>query len=121
MLAIRKKSNMFPLNRLVSEVFAVAKQDLKPGDLLDGIGGCSFYSLIDEYEAAKADNLLPIGLAKGARLVRRVGQDVPIRYDDVELYESSTVLLLRRLQDRWMAGQIDDRELLELLDAIQLD
>jgi hypothetical protein len=39
----------------------------------------------------------------------------------VELYESSTVLLLRRLQDRWMAGQIDDRELLELLDAIQLD
>jgi len=120
LLVIRQKSNMFPMNRLVSEVFAVAKQDLQPGDALDGIGGCSFYGLIDKYEVAKAKNLLPIGLAKGATLVKPVKQDRPIRYDDVKLFESSTILTLRRLQDRWMVGQIDERELLESLDTIDL-
>jgi predicted homoserine dehydrogenase-like protein len=99
----------------------VAKQDLQPGDILDGIGGCSFYSLIDEYEVARADNLLPVGLAKRATLVRTVAQDDPIRYDDVTLDETSTLLRLRRLQDHWMAGQIDEQELLESLDAIMVD
>jgi predicted homoserine dehydrogenase-like protein len=59
-------------------------------------------------------------LAKDAKLTKPVGQDRPLRYDDVALSESSTVLLLRRLQDRWMAGQIDEQELLESLDAIAL-
>jgi len=120
MLVMRRKSNMFPLDRLVSEVFAVAKQDLQPGDVLDGIGGTSFYGLIDRYEVAKAEGLLPIGLAKGATVVRGVKQDRPIGYEDVRLCEASTVLTLRRLQDRWMAGQVDERELLESLDAIDL-
>ena len=121
LLVIRNKSNMFPMGRLTSEVFAVAKQDLQPADILDGIGGCSFYALIDEYEAARDENLLPIGLAKDAKLVKPVGQDTPLHYDDVELFESSTVLLLRRLQDQWMAGRIGEQELLESLDAIILD
>ena len=109
---------MFPLNRLVSEVFAVAKQDLRPGDRLDGIGGCSFYGLIDTYETAVAENLLPVGLAKGALLKKPVRQDCPIRYDDVQLREPSTVLTLRRLQDAWMAGKVDGDQLLETVDAI---
>ena len=118
MLAIRKKSNMYPMDRLVSEVFAVAKQDLQAGASLDGIGGCSFYSLIDTYEAAVAENLLPVGLAKGAILKRPVRQDHPIRYDDVQLREPSTVLTLRRLQDAWMAGRMGERQLLESIEAI---
>ena len=121
MLVMRKKSNMVPMSRLTAEVFAVAKQDLQPGEILDGIGGCSFYSLIDEYEVARADSLLPVGLAKSATLVRTVAQDDPIRYDDVTLDETSTLLRLRRLQDRWTAGQINEQELLESLDAITVD
>jgi len=121
MLVLRRRSNMKPRRTLVSEVFAVAKQDLQPGETLDGIGGCSFYGLIDTFEAARAENLLPIGLAKGATVRRPVGMDTPIRCDDVELAEPSTVLTLRRLQDRWMAGEIDEGELLPALDAIELD
>jgi predicted homoserine dehydrogenase-like protein len=119
MLAIRKKSNMFPMDHLVSEVFAVAKQDLLTGDRLDGIGGCSFYSLIDTYEAAVAENLLPVGLAKGAILKKAVKQNCPIRYDDVQLREPSTVLTLRRLQDVWMAGRMDDKRLLNSIESIE--
>lgn len=118
MLAIRQQSNMEPLDKLVSEVFAVAKRDLSPGDELDTIGGATFYSLIDRYEIAKEENVLPIGLAKGAKLARPVRKDTPITYDDVTLYEPSTVLELRRLQDLWMAGGIDENRLESKIDSL---
>jgi predicted homoserine dehydrogenase-like protein len=118
MLALRGQSNMVPLDRLVAEVFAVAKQDLGVGDVLDGIGGTTFYSLIDTYERAAEERLLPIGLAKHARLVRPVAKDAPITYDDVALHEPSTILALRRLQDRWMAGELSEADLVDRLDTL---
>ncbi len=118
MLALRKKSNMEPLNRLVSEVFAVAKRDLHPGDRLDAIGGTTFYSLIDTYEIAKEERLLPIGLAKGAALTRPVKKDRPITCEDVDLKEPSTVLQLRKLQDAWMDGNIPERDLVKAIDEL---
>jgi predicted homoserine dehydrogenase-like protein len=121
MLAIRGKSNMVPLDRLVSEVFAVAKRDLVPGEVLGGIGGCSFYCLIDSYEAAAGENLLPAGLAKNARLIRPVAMDKPVTYDDVELAEPSTILALRRLQDEWMSGRMDENEMLQAVDEMTAD
>jgi predicted homoserine dehydrogenase-like protein len=105
MLVIRKQSNMVPLDHLVSEVFAVAKKNLSVGEELDSIGGVSYYSLIDTYETAKKENLLPIGLAKGAKLVREKKIDEPIRFDDVQV-QPSTVYALRKLQDEWMAVRI---------------
>jgi len=117
-LVIRGTSNMAPLDRLVSEVFAVAKQALRRGDVLDGIGGATFYSSIDRYEVAREERLLPVGLAKGARLVRDVLMDTPLTYDDVVLHEPSTVLALRRLQDRWMVGEIEGETLPAALEAV---
>jgi predicted homoserine dehydrogenase-like protein len=121
MLAIRGKSNMVPLDRLVAEVFVVAKQDLAPGDVLDGIGGCSFYCLIDEYDVAKEQKLLPAGIAKNARMIRAVEKDTPITYEDVKLAEPSIILDLRRLQDEWMTGRIDKQKMLETVDAMAVE
>lgn len=121
MLAIRQKSNMMPLDRLASEVFAVAKRPLKPGDVLDAIGGCTFYSLIDTYEVAREEKLLPVGLAKGAKLIQAVKQDRPITYDDVELHEPSTILDLRRLQDAWMEGRMKEDTLGLSMDAMAIE
>jgi predicted homoserine dehydrogenase-like protein len=115
---IRGQSNMRPLKKLVSEVFAVAKRDLREGDVLDGIGGNSFYSLIDTYENACSEGLLPIGLAKNALIVRGVRKGEPITYNHVKLHQPSTVLQLRRLQDAWMAGTIDETVLLIKVDAL---
>lgn len=121
MLVIRGRSNMVPLDRLVSEVFAVAKRPLAPGDVLDGIGGSTFYSLIDRHEVAEREGLLPVGLAKDARLIRAVPIDKPITYDDVVLHEPSTILDLRRLQDAWMTGSITDDALLSSVDGMAGD
>lgn len=120
MLVLRRRSNMAPLDRLTSEVFATAKRDLRPGDVLDGIGGTTYYGLIDAYQAAQAENLLPIGLAKGAQVLRPLAADSPISYNDV-IVPPSTVLDLRRLQDRWMAGVIDGEMLLAAVDRLARD
>jgi predicted homoserine dehydrogenase-like protein len=112
---------MTALDRLVSEVFAVAKQDLAPGDVLDGIGGCCFYSLIDRYEIAEREDLLPIGLAKGAKVIRLVKKDSPISCSDVQLKEPSIILDLRRLQNKWTRGQITETELLAIVDSFAVD
>jgi len=120
LLTIRRQSNMVPLDRLVSEVFAVAKRDLHVGDTLDAIGGTAYYSLIDTYQAAMAEQLLPIGLANGARVVRPVAMDTPITAADVEI-KSSTVYSLRRLQDQWSQGAITAAELLAAVDELATD
>ena len=120
MLTIQKKSNMFPLERLTSEVFAVAKRDLNPGDVLDAIGGTTYYGLIDTYEKAKADKLLPIGLAKEACLISPVKMDNPITCSDVEI-KPSTVSDLRHLQNKWFEGEVGERELLEAVDLLAND
>jgi predicted homoserine dehydrogenase-like protein len=117
---IRGQANMVPLDHLVSEVFAVAKRDLQPGDVLDGIGGTTFYSLIDAYEVAQKERLLPVGLAKSARVTRTIKIDEPITLDDVELHEPSTILSLRKMQDDWMAGKLGEAEMLKKIDALAL-
>jgi predicted homoserine dehydrogenase-like protein len=116
-LAIRRRTNMAPLDHLVSEVFAVAKRDLAPGDTLDAIGGTAYYSLIDTFEAARAEGLLPIGLAKGARVVRPVAMDQPITVSDVEI-APTTVHRLHGLQERWFEGAIGDDDLLAAIDQL---
>ena len=100
----------------------VAKgSEVVAGDVLDGIGGATFYSLIDTHEAAVKEGLLPVGLAKGARLLRAVEQDRPVTYNDVQLHEPSAILDLRRLQDTWMAGRIDEDALAASMDSMAVD
>jgi predicted homoserine dehydrogenase-like protein len=82
----------------VADVLAVAKRDLSPGDMLDGIGGFTCYGVIDNADTTSAQNLLPMGLTDGCRLVRDVAADQPITYADVELPAE-------RLADRLRAEQ----------------
>jgi len=117
LMTIRRQSNMAPLGRLVSEVFAVAKRDLQPGDVLDGIGGTMFYSQIDTYETARRECLLPIGLAKGAQVIEPVAIDTPLTCADVKM-KSSTILDLRQLQDAWFVRSISEAELLRAVNGL---
>ena len=67
------------------EVVAVAKDDLEAGQTLDGMGGFLSYGVIDNVDAVRRDDLLPMGLSEGAVLVQDVPQDQPIRYEDVQI------------------------------------
>ena len=80
------------------EVVAIAKRDLKAGEVVDELGG---YLVYGEAEAA-ADTArgghLPIGVAVGAKLVRDVARDAVLTYADVELPRGRLVDRLRAEQ-----------------------
>jgi predicted homoserine dehydrogenase-like protein len=87
-----------PLYPPTAEVIAVAKRDLEAGEVLDGSGGYTVNGLCEKAVVARAEKLLPLGLADGARLTQAVPQGAAITYDQVALKESFA-LTLRRLQD----------------------
>ncbi len=94
-----RKPWIVPAGSLVSEVITVAKKSLKSGEKIDGIGGYTVYGLIDRYEAAARENLLPVGLSNGCILKRNKAVDEPVSMDDVEYNTLTLLAQLRKLQD----------------------
>ena len=96
------ESSGYPGKHLVSECITIAKANLKAGQILDRIGEHCYRASIDLHEVAKEGNMLPVGLAYGAKLKCNVTKDTVITYDMVELNEESTLVKLRRMQDQTM-------------------
>jgi len=78
-------ATLTPLDGPVVEVIATAKVALKANTLIDGLGQYMTYGLCENYETARSENLLPIGLAKGCRLKKDIARDQVLTFDDVEL------------------------------------
>lgn len=74
-----------PLGGPCVEVAATAKVDLKAGQRIDGLGGYLTYGLAENSATARAEDLLPIGLAEGCTLRRDVPRDGLLTFADVEL------------------------------------
>jgi len=89
-----------PLGAPLVEVVAAAKVPLKAGGEIDCMGGYLTYGLAENARTARAENLLPIGLAEGCRLRRDLPKDQVLTFDDVELPPG-------RLCDRLWAEQIE--------------
>lgn len=86
------------------EVVATAKTDLKAGDTLDGIGWYMTYGEAENADVARAERLLPMGVAEGCRLRHDVPKDKTLTYDDVILPEGRLVDRLRAEQDAHFYG-----------------
>ncbi|PTX01195.1 NAD(P)H-dependent oxidoreductase [Pararhodobacter aggregans] len=78
------------------DAVAVAKRDLKAGEMLDGEGGYTVWGRACPASVSAAKALLPIGLAHRVRMrcARRKGEILGMT--DVELTESHTGVRLRR-------------------------
>lgn len=86
----------------VCETVAYAKKDLKAGEKIDALGGFTVYGMIASAEDSVRENLLPLGLAPGATLVKDVRMGDPVTYADVEIIEDQVIVDLRRMQDRML-------------------
>ncbi|MDH4265505.1 MAG: 3-hydroxyacyl-CoA dehydrogenase NAD-binding domain-containing protein [Deltaproteobacteria bacterium] len=86
-------------DRLLTEVVAVAKKDLKQGELLDGGGGYTVYGLVERAEVAKKERLLPLGFAYKIPVLRDIPRDAPITQEDVRMDTESFLYKLRALKD----------------------
>lgn len=89
---------MAPLAGPIVEVITLAKTELKAGKVLDGLGGYDTYGQCENANVARQENLLPIGLAEGARIKRDLPRDYVLTFDDVEFPEDNLVLKLYREQ-----------------------
>jgi predicted homoserine dehydrogenase-like protein len=87
-----------PLGGPVVEVCAVAKQDLRAGEVLDDYGMYMTYGEAVNVDEMSAGCYLPEGLVQGCRLKRHIAKDAVITYDDV-------VLPAGRLADRLRGEQ----------------
>jgi predicted homoserine dehydrogenase-like protein len=95
-----------PLGAPVCEVVAIAKRDLKAGEELDGIGGFTVFGDIENAATARADDLLPMGLTDGARLLRDLPIDAAVRFSDVSLPADRLSERLWREQLAQFDGQV---------------
>ena len=82
------------------DAIAIAKKDLAPGEVLDGLGGFCAYALIDNYATSVAGDCLPMGLSEGCTMTRAVAKDQPITYADVSVPEGRVVDALRAEQNK---------------------
>jgi len=67
-----------------TDVYAWAKRDLRPKEVLDGPGGFCCYGMVDNCIEPWERGGLPICLAEGTQLKRAVPRDRPIALSDVE-------------------------------------
>ncbi|MGO4735350.1 NAD(P)H-dependent oxidoreductase [Bosea sp. 2KB_26] len=75
---------------------AVAKRDLKAGEMLDGEGGYTVYGRLMPARASRQVRALPIGLAHHVKLTRDVAAGRVVTSDDVALDETQAIVSLRR-------------------------
>jgi predicted homoserine dehydrogenase-like protein len=87
-----------PLGAATVEVVTTAKQDLRAGTVLDGLGGYSTYGQAERADLTAAENLLPMGVAEGCRLRVDLPRDQVLSYADVELPSGRLVDRLRTEQ-----------------------
>jgi predicted homoserine dehydrogenase-like protein len=101
-----------PLGGPVVEVCAVAKRDLRAGEVLDDYGMYMTYGEAVNADEMSAGRYLPEGLVEGCRLKGGVAKDAVITYDDVVLPAGRLADRLRAEQYRKFRGETWLNELL---------
>jgi predicted homoserine dehydrogenase-like protein len=101
----------------VVEVCAVAKRDLKAGEVLDDYGMYMTYGEAANVEEMSGGRYLPQGLVEGCKLLRNIAKDSVITYDDVVLPAGRLADRLRAEQYRKFRGETWLEELLEGADV----
>ena len=88
-----------------ADVCAVAKRDLRAGEVLDGEGGATVSGGLRPARASVEAGCLPLGLAKGVRLVSDVPDGTPVRRADVEMDATGPAHALRAEMERELLAE----------------
>lgn len=102
-----------PIAGPVVEVCAVAKRDLKAGEVLDDYGMYMTYGEAVNTEEMSKRQYLPEGLVEGCKLTRDIAKDAVLTYADVELPANRLADRLRAEQYKHFSGDTWLERLLE--------
>jgi predicted homoserine dehydrogenase-like protein len=78
------------------DAVAVAKRELKTGELLDGEGGYTVVGRLMPARDSLAQGCLPLGLAHGWKLIKPIAAGQPVKWSDIAYDANSTAVKLRR-------------------------
>ena len=81
-----------------ADAVAIAKRDLRAGEILDGEGGYTVYGRLMPARDSIACGGLPIGLAHGVKLVRPVARNQPVRWRDVAAIDTDAARFRREME-----------------------
>jgi predicted homoserine dehydrogenase-like protein len=104
-VALLRDSVAKPLGGPVVEVCAVAKRDLKAGEVLDDYGMYMTYGEAVNADEMSRNRYLPEGLVEGCILNRDIAKDSVISYDDVTIPSNRLADQLRAEQYRVFRGE----------------
>jgi predicted homoserine dehydrogenase-like protein len=90
----------------VSEVCAVAKRDLQPGDRLDAIGEYTYRAWIMTCGDAMAARAVPCGLLEGGRAIRAIKKGDLLTAANVAVDTTSKLHELRLRQDAMLRSRV---------------
>ncbi|MBT9175664.1 MAG: hypothetical protein DDT22_01348 [candidate division WS2 bacterium] len=94
-----KEPTLIPLYTPYSEVIACAKRNLQVGEIIDGIGGETIYGVIESFKVSRKERLVPLGLLKGAEVIRDIQKDTFITWADIILKEGFLLSLYREQEE----------------------
>ena len=86
-----------------ADVVATAKRDLAIGETLDGEGGHTVYGQLVPASTSLKQRGLPLGLAHGVTLKRRIAAQHPVLWDDVTVDLASETVAIRREMEKVFA------------------
>jgi predicted homoserine dehydrogenase-like protein len=86
------------------DVAAVAKRDLRSGEMLDGEGGYTVWGKLMPAAASLAAGALPIGLAHRVRLKNDIAHGAVVRWNDVEIDAGADAVATRRAMEKRFGG-----------------
>ena len=86
--------------KFAADVVAVAKRDLAAAEILDGEGGSTVWGKLKPASDSLEEGGLPIGLAHGVKLARSVSRGKTVRWEDVEIDESTNAVKIRRAMEQ---------------------
>lgn len=90
--------------QMISEVAAVAKRDLKAGEIVGDIDSADIFNRIYTYEDAQANNSIPMGLAPGGRVLKDISKDGLLTWENFAPDTSKLVYKLRQMQADMLAS-----------------
>ncbi len=93
--------------RLVSEVAALAKRDLSPGEVVSEIGMADFFGRTYTYAEAQARKAVPLGLVPGGKVLQPVVKGELLTAENLCPDREKFVYQLRRMQDEQLGMERD--------------
>ncbi|OGA53655.1 MAG: flagellar biosynthesis protein FlgA [Betaproteobacteria bacterium RIFCSPLOWO2_12_FULL_62_58] len=85
------------------DAVAIAKRDLKAGEMLDGEGGYTVYGRLMPARDSIACGGLPIGLANGVRLAHAINKGAILTWTDVVAADSEIMSVRREMETEFAA------------------